>query len=178
MSHRVGLGAEHPLNDKVQAVFFVVFLGVWVLDSFVLHFSTVLADLVSIWIRLPLGGVSFAIGVYLVAKSEAAVFGRTLVGRNGKPKLITTGVYSWVRHPMYLGILLVFLGFVFATLSLLSLLIWACFFVFFNKMATYEEQDLCKTVAEQYGNYQKKVPKWFPHLRREPGTKSKTLIQQ
>jgi protein-S-isoprenylcysteine O-methyltransferase Ste14 len=166
MSRRTGLGAEHPLNDKVQAVFLVVYLVVWGLDSFVFRLSTVLTRIVPVFVHLPLGILSFAAGTYLVAKSEAAIFGRTLVGRTGKPKFITTGVYAWVRHPMYLGSLLILLVFFFATLSLLSLLVWVGLFVFFDKMATYEERDLVRILGEQYLNYQKQVPKWLMHIRR------------
>jgi len=166
MSHRTGLGVEHPLNDKVQAVFLVIFLGVWGLDSFVFSFSTLLAGAVPLLVRLPLGILSFALGIYLVAQSEAAVFGRTLVGRIGEPKFITTGVYAWVRHPMYLGSLLVLLGLFVATLSLLSLLVWVGLFAFFDRMATYEERDLCRVLGEQYLNYQRQVPKWLPHVKR------------
>lgn len=160
------MGAEHPLNDKVQAVFLVVYFGVWGFDSFVFRFSTALAGMVPVFVRLPLGILSFVVGIYLVGKSEAAVFGRTLVGRIGKPKFITSGVYAWVRHPLYLGSLLVLLGFFFATLSFLSLLVWIGLFVFYDRMATYEEQDLIRIVGEQYLNYQKQVPKWLMHIRR------------
>ena len=166
MLHRTGLGAEHPLNDKVQAMFLVVYLGVWGLDSFVFRFSTVLAGVVPVFVRLLLGILLFAVGIYLVARSEAAIFGRTLIGRTGKPKFITTGVYAWVRHPMYLGSLLVLLVFFFATLSLLSLLVWIGLFIFFDRMATYEERDLIKILGEKYLNYQKQVPKWLIHIRR------------
>jgi protein-S-isoprenylcysteine O-methyltransferase Ste14 len=161
MSHRAGLGAEHPLNDKVQAVFLVVYLGVWGLDSFFFRLSTVLAGVVPFFVRLPLGIISFAVGIHLVAKSEAAIFGRT-----DKPKFTTTGVYAWVRHPMYLGSLLILLVFFFATLSLLSLLVWVGLLAFFDKMATYEERDLVRILGEQYLNYQKQVPKWLMHIRR------------
>jgi protein-S-isoprenylcysteine O-methyltransferase Ste14 len=166
MSHRTGLGAEHPLNDKVQAVFLVVYLGVWGLDSFVFRFSTWFAEVVPVFVRLPLGILSLAVGIYLVGKSEAAVFGRTLVGRTGQPKFMMSGIYAWVRHPMYLGSLLVLLVFFFATVSLLSLLVWVGLFVFFDRMATYEERDLIRILGEQYLNYQKQVPKWLMHIRR------------
>jgi len=161
------LGAEHPLNDKVQAVFLVAYLGVWGLDSFVFRFSTVFAGVAPVFVRLPLGILSFAVGIYLVAKSEATVFGRTLVARIGKPQFITTGVYARVRHPMYLGSLLVLLAFFFATLSLLSLSVWVGFFVFFDRMATYEERDLIRILGGQYLNYQRQVPKWLLRIRRE-----------
>jgi protein-S-isoprenylcysteine O-methyltransferase Ste14 len=167
MSQRTGLGAEHPLNDSLQAVISALFFGVWGLDSFLFHFSTVQAGVVPVLVRIPLVTLSFALGIYLVAKSEIAVFGRTLVGIIGEPKLVTTGVYSWLRHPMYLGSLLVLLGFFFATLSILSLLVWIGLFIFFDRMATYEEQDLIRILDEQYINYQKQVPNWLPRIRRK-----------
>lgn len=147
-------------------MFLVLFLVVWGLDSFVFRFSTVLAGVVPVWVRLPIAILSFAVGVYLGIKSLAVIFGRTLVGRNGKPQFVTTGVYAWVRHPMYLGSLLVLLGFFFSTLSLLSLLVWAGLFFFYDRMATYEERDLCRILGEQYLNYQNRVPKWLLHIRR------------
>ncbi len=155
------MGAEHPLNDRVQPAFLIVYLGVWALDSFVFRFSTVFAGVVSVFIRLPLGILSFVVGVYLVAKAGPAVFSRT-----GKPEFVTTGVYARVRHPMYLGSLLVLLTLFFATLSLLSLVMWVGFFVFFDRMATYEERDLIRILGEQYLNYQKQVPKWLIRISR------------
>jgi protein-S-isoprenylcysteine O-methyltransferase Ste14 len=167
MSHREGLGAEHPKCDPGQLVFLVLFLAVWGLDSFVFRFSTLLAGFVPVFIRQAVGILSFAVGAYLAGKSLAVIFGRGLVGRTGEPKFITTGVYEWVRHPMYLGSLLALLGFFLSTLSLLSLFVWAGLFLFYDRMATYEERDLCRVLGEQYLDYQKRVPKWLPHIRRE-----------
>jgi protein-S-isoprenylcysteine O-methyltransferase Ste14 len=89
-----------------------------------------------------------------------------LVNRIGKPKFIDCGVYGWVRHPMYLGFLLVLLGLFFVTLSILSLVVWIGLFVFFGRMATFEEQDLYKILGDQYRNNQRQIPKWIPHIRR------------
>jgi protein-S-isoprenylcysteine O-methyltransferase Ste14 len=166
MSHRAGLGAEHPLNDKIQAVFLVLFLAVWGLDSFVFRFSTVLAGAVPLLARLILAILSFATGAYLASKSLAAVFGRTPAGGTRKPEFVTTGVYKWVRHPMYLGSLLILLAFFLSTLSLLSLLVWAGLFVFYDRMAAYEERDLIRILGEQYIAYQKQVSKWILGLRK------------
>jgi protein-S-isoprenylcysteine O-methyltransferase Ste14 len=162
-SGRKGLGAEHPLNDKVQAVFLVAYLVVWGLDSFVFRFSTVLAGLVPVLIRVILVVISLAVAIYLAAKSTGVIFRKA----DDKPKFITTGVYAWVRHPMYLAALLVLLPFFFMTLSLLSILVWVGLFVFLDRMATYEERDLIRILGEQYLNYQRQVPKWFPHIRRK-----------
>ena len=125
--------------------------------------------MVPVFVYLPLGILSFAAGIFFAAKSVAVIFGGTLVGRIGEPRFIATGVYAWVRHPMYLGTLLFLLGFFFMTLSLLSLAAWIGFFVFFDRMAAYEERDLIRILGEQYLNYQTHVPKWLMHLRRGNG---------
>ncbi len=156
--HRKGLGAEHPLNDVGQGVFLVVYLGIWGLDSFIFRLSTLYADFIPIPLRFLLGALSLITGAYLVAKSGSAVFRST----HKKPELVTTGVYSYVRHPMYLGGLLFLLSFFFVTFSLISLLVWTLYFVFLDRMATYEEKDLERILGEQYISYQKSVPKWIP----------------
>jgi protein-S-isoprenylcysteine O-methyltransferase Ste14 len=162
MMHRKGLGAEHPFNDMEQAVFLAVFSAVWILDSFVFRFSAVFAGVVPLLVGVPLGILCFVVGVYLVIKSEALVFNRG----GTDAKLINSGVYGRVRHPMYLGSLLFLLGFFFTTFSLLSLLVWVGLFIFYDRMATYEEQDLSRILGEQYLDYQRRVPKWFPRPMR------------
>ena len=154
---RHGIGAENPINDRAQLVFFLAFLIVWGLDFFILHYVTSLIGLISLLVSVPVGVISFIIGVYFVRKSEAVVFS------NSEGKIIESGVYGRVRHPMYLGTLLILLGFTIATLSILSLIVWVIFFVFMDRMATYEEKDLTRRLGQQYTDYQRRVPKWIPY---------------
>jgi protein-S-isoprenylcysteine O-methyltransferase Ste14 len=153
---RHGVGAENPINDRAQVVFVLVFFIIWGIDSFLLRFGLNLLGLISLFISVPLGIISFMVGVYFVRKSEAVVFS------NKEGKVIDTGVYGKVRHPMYLGTLLILLGFTIATLSILSLIVWIAFFIFLDRMATYEEKDLTGILGQQYVEYQKKVHKWIP----------------
>jgi len=160
---RHGLGSEHPLCDRIQLVMLILFLVVWGTDSlsfFIFGLSTVLVDVISFPALLLPSFASLGFGLYLVAKSHKAVFGEAQV----QPKLIGSGVYSWVRHPMYLGILLFCLALFFASPSLLSIGILLVFFILYNKMATYEEKNLIQILGEDYIAYQKRVPKWFPKL--------------
>jgi protein-S-isoprenylcysteine O-methyltransferase Ste14 len=160
---RHGLGSEHPLCDRIQLIMLVLFLVVWGIDSLsfiFFRYSTVLVNVISFPALVLPSFVSLGFGLYLVAKSHKAVFGEAHV----QPKLLDSGVYSWVRHPMYLGILLLCLAFFFASSSLLSLGILVVFFIFYNKMAAYEEKSLTQMLGEEYVAYQKRVPKWFPKL--------------
>ena len=161
---RSGLGSEHPLCDKIQSIMIILFFIVWGIDSlsyFIFGYSTVLVGLISFPILILPAILFLAFSLYLVAKSHNAVFGRT----DNHPKLIDSDVYAWVRHPMYLGILLFCLGFFFLSPSLLSLGIWIAFFIIYDKMAVYEEKDLVRILGKEYISYQNRVSKWFPGIR-------------
>jgi methanethiol S-methyltransferase len=153
---RHGIGDENPINDRAQVVFVLIFLIIWGIDSFILHFGLNLLGLISLFVSVPIGIVSFIVGVYFVRKSEAVVFSNT------EGKVIDTGVYGWVRHPMYLGTLLILLGFSIATISILSFTVWVVFFIFLDRMASYEEKDLTRILGQHYIEYQKRVHKWIP----------------
>lgn len=108
--------------------------------------------------------LSLSFGIYLALKSHDAIFGET----TGQSHLIDFGVYSWVRHPMYLGTLMFCLGFFFAISSLLSLGVWIVFFIVYDRMATYEEKDLIRILGEEYIAYRRRVRKWFPRPKENP----------
>jgi protein-S-isoprenylcysteine O-methyltransferase Ste14 len=63
---------------------------------------------------------------------------------------------------MYLGTLLSCLAFIFISISLVSIAIWIAFFVFYDRMATYEEKSLIEILGEPYTAYRKQVSKWLP----------------
>jgi len=76
-------------------------------------------------------------------------------------KLMTTGIYAHVRHPLYLGTLLLYLPFTFWTFSLLSLIPWLIAAVAYNKMANHEERVLVGRFGKEYTEYKKRVRKWI-----------------
>lgn len=154
-----GVGAEHPLNDRLQILFLVVFLAVWVADSFFLHYALNVLGILVLLVTVPLGVLTFAAGVVLAHRSEEVVF------HNHAATVIDSGVYGYVRHPMYLGLMLILLGFSITTVSILSLFVWVAMFLFLDRMAAYEEHDLTRILGQQYADYRKRVPKWLPTKR-------------
>ncbi len=162
---KVGLGSEHPLCDSFQLLILILYFAVWAIDSLsylVWGVSTILVGFTSFPVLLLPAFLSWSLGACFALRSHEAIFGKT----TGQPKLNDSGVYSWVRHPMYLGTLMVCMGFLFIMLSPLSLGVLIAFFIFYDKMATYEERDLVRILGEKYVNYQKQVPKWCPRLQR------------
>ena len=158
---RHGLGSEHPLCDRFQLLILLTFFVVWGIDTlsfFVWGYSTVIVQAITYPLLLAGAAVSVFLSFYLVSKSHKAVLEQVV----DPPKLVDSGVYAWVRHPMYLGTLLFCLAFLFISISLVSIGIWITFFIFFDRMATYEEQSLIKILGEPYTSYQKRVSKWLP----------------
>ena len=165
---RIELGAEFPHGDTLQLVVLILFFAVWGLDSLVFQFSTFLAIFVPIIVRLVLAAVSFGFALLLLILSHRMVFDRTRESLG----VLDTGVYGRVRHPMYLGTLLVYVGFILATFSLLSFVVWIGIFLFYDRMATYEEEDLIRLLGDAYRDYRKNVPKWLPRIREQTKRKS------
>jgi protein-S-isoprenylcysteine O-methyltransferase Ste14 len=82
-------------------------------------------------------------------------------------ELVVSGLYRYVRNPIYLGVLAVFLGYVLWHPSRAILLcpvlvaISSHLFVIF-----YEEPHLRKTFGAAYEEYYKFVPRWIPRGKR------------
>jgi len=78
--------------------------------------------------------------------------------------IIRTGIYGKIRNPIYLGSMLFYLGFIVLTFSILSIATWFVIVIFYNFIARYEEKILLKRYKEEYIQYKKEVPRWFPRL--------------
>lgn len=155
-SDRDDLAPEHPYGDLGQIIALIIFLSVWILDSFIIPFSTLLADYVPIYIRLILAGLFFVPAGYLARSGLTTVFKE----KRDPPKVINTGVFSFSRHPIYLSALLVYLGFIFTTLSVICLVLFVVIFIFYDYIASFEERQLEEKFGQEYIDYKKKVPKW------------------
>jgi protein-S-isoprenylcysteine O-methyltransferase Ste14 len=84
--------------------------------------------------------------------------------RPKKPaKLVTTGAYHYVRHPMYCGLLLAGFGFSILTGSEARLVLSAALFLVLNRKATVEEDALQRKFS-QYKHYQETARKLIPYL--------------
>ena len=80
-------------------------------------------------------------------------------------RLVDTGIYGVVRHPIYLGVLLVVTGVVLRWLSLAGLLLLVAAFVFFDRKSAYEE-GLLDAAYPEYRRYRARVRwKLLPGIR-------------
>lgn len=155
---RPDLSGEHKWGDLGQIILFVIFFATWITDSFVLKFSTFLSDHVFWFIRFPLSLIILVISSYLARAGLKIVFGE----EREKPVVIREGVFNYVRHPIYLGVILLYLGLIFLTLSIIAAAIWLIIILFYYFISRYEEKILLAEFGEQYKEYMEVVPMLIP----------------
>ena len=158
---REDLTGEHALGDAGQIFLLVLFLGVWVADSFFLKYSTFLTEYVSVYIRIPLAVIVLVISAYLARSGLGIVFGE----KREKPEVIRKGVFSVVRHPIYLSAILFYVALLVASLSILAFVIWIVTVLFYITISRHEEKLLTERFGKDYENYMKEVPMLFPRIR-------------
>ncbi|GAA1767352.1 isoprenylcysteine carboxylmethyltransferase family protein [Agromyces humatus] len=119
------------------------------------------------WIVVPIAWIAIATGVVFLLHAFAL-----FAQHRGTPApvaptetLVVTGVYRFVRNPMYLAVLAIILG--------QALLFGNWWLVLYAGIALaavvtfvkgYEEPTLFRTFGEQYLDYRRNVPGWWPRL--------------
>lgn len=78
-------------------------------------------------------------------------------------ELVTNGLYKWMRHPIYSGILLFAFGYAIYSQNEFRLLIAFALLVLFYFKSSYEEKMLCQKF-DDYAAYRKAKGRFFPFL--------------
>jgi protein-S-isoprenylcysteine O-methyltransferase Ste14 len=150
------LAGERPGSHTNQMILMVVFFVVWIIDSFLLRFTTFLFGTFSIWLNIIPAVVILALAVYFMDASHKDLFDAQTEG------LATGGVFGRVRNPMYLGTVLFYVGLTLATLSLATVVVLLIICVYYNMLANYEEKKLEEKFGSAFLEYKKIVRKWIP----------------
>jgi len=80
-------------------------------------------------------------------------------------RVVTTGPYSWVRHPAYLGVVMLWLGFGVLSSSLAVALVFPVMFaaVYLYRISV-EERMLVEVFGDTYVQYQRRTYKLIPFV--------------
>ena len=109
---------------------------------------------------LPTAQVIIGIGILLAIFGWKEIF-------NGKGKLVTTGIYRYVRHPQYLGFLIITLGMAIWWLTFITLALWPVLVIVYYRLAKKEEKEVEEKFGEEYLKYKRAVPGWIPRIGRK-----------
>lgn len=81
--------------------------------------------------------------------------------------LVINGLYKYVRNPIYVGALLVQMGYVLWFASRLAALYFLLFFLAFYILVVFIEEPILKnTFGVTYDEYMKRVPRWIPRINK------------
>ena len=157
---RPDLTGEHPFGDMGQLIFLVLYILVCIVDFFFIKFSEIEYLNCPKWIYITIGSVILAVGFIFARKSLKMIFGT----KREKPEVVQDKIYNKVRHPMYLGALLFYLGVSILMYSLPLFIMFVAIFLFYNFIAKHEEKLLINKFGDSYAAYMKKVRRWIPRF--------------
>jgi protein-S-isoprenylcysteine O-methyltransferase Ste14 len=106
---------------------------------------------------LPISNMIILTGMFLIVFGWSRIF-------KAKDALVTTGIYAHVRHPQYLGFLLLTLGINFLWTTFSTLILWPILALLYHRLAKEEEKDMEAKFGEEYREYKNKVPMFIPHV--------------
>ena len=157
------LTGEHTFGDAGQIVLACVFAAVWIADTFFFKYTTVLNRYLPLAVRILPGAIVLVLSGYLARIGLSIVFGEV----REKPEVIRKSVFGVVRHPIYLGEILLYLGFLILNISLAATLVWLIGVGFLYYLSRYEERLLLARFGKEYEQYMREVPMLIPRLGRK-----------
>ncbi|MBY9020115.1 MAG: isoprenylcysteine carboxylmethyltransferase family protein [Candidatus Lokiarchaeota archaeon] len=153
--------------------FFIFWFGIWIspqprlilpflqdpiLIIPIINFSIPLFHLI-ISIPFILIGAWFGIGSVRETSLKVAETHRT-------ERIVSTKIYSLIRHPQYVGGIMAHIGISFLLSSLFSLIFTPIVILLNLLVAWKEEKELLKEFGKEYENYKEKVPMIFPKFKK------------
>jgi protein-S-isoprenylcysteine O-methyltransferase Ste14 len=156
-TRRIGSGNQKKWDTYLLIAIFsiaILWLLLLPLDARRFHWSPAFP----LWLKV-LGGVLLIPALYLIFKSTTEntfLSTQVRIQSERKQRVISTGVYGFVRHPLYLGCLCLMIG---APLLLGSLygLVISVLGVFILVGRTLGEEKMLVTELEGYAEYKEKV---------------------
>jgi protein-S-isoprenylcysteine O-methyltransferase Ste14 len=91
---------------------------------------------------------------------------RVLYDAQRRGTLATSGPYEYVRHPQYVGFILVLGGFLVQWPTLLTIAMFPVLVVMYVRLARQEEKETRATFGSTYDIYASNVPAFIPHWSR------------
>ena len=163
-SKKPGHDREMPNAHFYHSFLPILFIVIWLLDTFVLNISTILNNYVPFLLRLILFIVILITALYFIQISHKALFESHESPHEPPKSLIDEGILGKTRNPMYFGILLFYVAFFLLSISLISIGLFIVIVLIYNKMVKFEEKILENLFGNEFIEYKQRVPRWFPKI--------------
>jgi protein-S-isoprenylcysteine O-methyltransferase Ste14 len=104
-----------------------------------------------------LSNVLIVAGFWLLASAWKVLYAAQVAHR-----LATSGPYARVRHPQYIGFVVIMTGFLVQWPTLVTLAMYPVLVVMYARLAKREEAEMLARFGEEYRRYQDRVPAFLP----------------
>jgi protein-S-isoprenylcysteine O-methyltransferase Ste14 len=94
---------------------------------------------------------------------------RVLYEAQREGRLAVTGPYAYVRHPQYVGFVMIMFGFLLQWPTLLTLAMFPVLVWMYARLARAEERDAIASFGDAYRRYAARVPAFIPRLAKSVG---------
>ena len=164
------------LNDvSTNPVYNIIILALFIFNPMLIIAAfnenrQFIASAFSIWdnpIISMLGIIILTIGgsVTVLGRARLLEYGSGVLSIENDHKLITTGILSYIRHPVYAGELMGIIGIYLSFRSIIMLFVVSTlYFIVIRHRLLFEEQLLLKKFGEKYSDYMKRTKRLFPFL--------------
>ena len=154
---------------------FIFLFGIWISPQPrfvvpVLPEITIIVPLLGLLVlQFPISHLLLAI-VFTLPGAWLGIRGVTEIGlkvseTHQPERVITTGLYSRMRHPQYTGAILSHIGITFLLSSFYSVLVTPLVILVNYVLCWKEEKELVREFGEDYIRYQKLVPMFLPRFK-------------
>ncbi len=127
----------------------------------------------------PAGQWRITAGLAIAAAGQAwRIYAAGVIYKN--TALATTGAYSLVRHPLYLGNFVIMAGFTLACANWIFVIVFVLFFLFYYPPAiSYEDAKLEKIFGNEWRSWSADIPAMIPNrLRWTPNEEASWNMRQ
>lgn len=144
----------------------VVFIAAGIAALYLTNRQAIIFNLTPELLFLGVSLLGEAVRVYTVGHAAKNTSGRNTVAGQIADELNTTGIYSLVRHPLYIGNFLMWLGPVLFVRSPVFLIIFILvYWLYYERIIFAEEQFLRKKFGDAYDIYSEKVRAVLPRFK-------------
>lgn len=118
------------------------------------------------------GGSSFAWVIVMGLSLLFMIAGYSLMSKGWRQihaahnKLVTDGVYAYVRHPQYTGLFLLITGFLIQWPTLLTVIMAPILIFAYVRLSRHEEAVVKQVFNQSYLQYATRTPMFFPPMRK------------
>lgn len=162
---------EEEEKTRAEAIMGIIILLQPVFVSVVYHENrSFIREYLGIWDNSVVSIVGMLI---LTVGGSILIISRIQIGRYGTGKiviekehqLITRGIYRYIRHPIYLGGLIGWIGLSFAFRGIIiPFIVLIIYFAVFKSRMDLEERMLLEEFGEEYSEYMKKTKRLIPRV--------------